>query len=650
MKEKGEMKKSLLFLFLAMKMLAAVKVSASQVATPDQAIEWLQQNQVANSKAWQKLLYYNHSYFRIKEFQVDDPGFYLGLDRSKSDQENFVLEMNATVRSFYETLQNPEETSTICRFPARYVYLQNLLKKDQIFLPSKNCPRFEMFLQAIAGESVSIIFSSYYLNNPSSAYGHTFLRFNKPRNQRMGQSELLDYGLNFAANPTTNNAFLYSILGLAGGFKGTFTTQPYYFKVREYNNSESRDLWEYQLSLSSAEVDFLVRHLWEVGPSWIDYFYLSENCSYHVLSLIELARPSLDLLSKLKPNVIPTDTIQILSATPGLVTDIRYRPSIRKQFYSRAGALTEDQKKEVLRMFQAKSSQVSESYRSPDQQVQILDTLMDYIDFKEYYHVQIADSEVSRYKNKVLIARSQVPLVSKNLDIQTPWKEAPHLSHKTSRLGLGLRRSDDHQSLYDFSYRFALHDQLDPIQGYPDYAVIDFFSLRFNLNPKTGKSYTDEFTLIGLNSSAPIDLFSRTPSWRMQLGMLRLPNQNCWQCQAWGANGGIGATYLFGDDQNISATLSLLAAAYAWSENTMDVQSPYVLGIGPSVRLRYRIQDDLIAAAEHWTRWDSTGKFRDFNETSFQVQKSFDNSWGLRAKYVNYEFEQTFGMEWLWYH
>ena len=72
-----------------------------------------------------------------------------------------------------------------------------------------------------------------------------------------------------------------------------FHALPYFYKVREYNDYESRDLWEYDLNLSPRAVAMLVAHLWELGSTYFDYFYLSENCSYHSLAVLGVAEPSL---------------------------------------------------------------------------------------------------------------------------------------------------------------------------------------------------------------------------------------------------------------------------------------------------------------------------------------------------------------------
>jgi hypothetical protein len=89
------------------------------------------------------------------------------------------------------------------------------------------------------------------MNNPASMFGHTFLRVDK--NREGPEQTLLNYGVNYAANVDTKNvnALAYAFEGLFGFFRGTFTLFPYYAKVQEYSNWESRDLWEYELDFTT---------------------------------------------------------------------------------------------------------------------------------------------------------------------------------------------------------------------------------------------------------------------------------------------------------------------------------------------------------------------------------------------------------------
>src|SRR5262249_27241324 len=145
--------------------------------------------------------------------------------------------------------------------------------------------------------SVTFVFSSYYLNNPASAFGHAFLRINRaddeiPEERR----QLLDYAIDYTAQVDTDNPIVYALKGIFGLFPGTFRKIPFYFKVREYNDYESRDLWEYELDLDEHQRKLLLAHVWELGSTFFPYYYVTANCAYAILAAIEAADPSFELL------------------------------------------------------------------------------------------------------------------------------------------------------------------------------------------------------------------------------------------------------------------------------------------------------------------------------------------------------------------
>ena len=293
---------------------------------------------IQESRAWKKLLHYEPGTFGSVYSQVDSTNFFL----SKNGHKNLTDELKATIEAFLSVdLKAEESTRPQCRFPARALFLKKSL--PQVKWSVVSCESYEKYHGALKGVSASLVFSSYYLNNPSSAFGHTFLRINKAPAANGRRYELLDYGVNYAANVDTNNVLIYGVKGMFGMFPGTFTNVPYYYKVREYNNAESRDLWEYELDITPEEVDMLIAHLWELGPTYIEYWYLTENCSYHMFTILEAAAPRLDLTSKLKKWVIPSDTVRVIWNEPGVVKSVFYRPSIRAEFFERVQGLSENE-------------------------------------------------------------------------------------------------------------------------------------------------------------------------------------------------------------------------------------------------------------------------------------------------------------------
>lgn len=124
---------------------------------------------------------------------------------------------------------------------------------------------------------------------------------------------------------------------------------PYQEKLSEYRSLENRDLWEYRLNLTQAETARMVEHVWELKQIQFDYFFFDENCSYRLLELLQVARPSLRLTEQFPLTAIPTDTVKAVKEA-GLVESIEYRPSRERELLSRAEPLSSDEQQWVLKV------------------------------------------------------------------------------------------------------------------------------------------------------------------------------------------------------------------------------------------------------------------------------------------------------------
>ncbi len=176
-------------------------------------------------------------------------------------------------------------------------------------------------------DAVTLIFPAAYLNNPASMFGHTLLRIDsRTRNE---QTRLLDYTVNYAASTQQERGFTFAMKGLFGGYHGSFSVAPYYAQVKRYGDLENRDIWEYRLTLSYEEVLRMMMHAWELKSAKFDYYFIDENCSYQLLSLLEAARPSLHLLDQFGLWAVPADTIRAVTGVEDLTSSVTFRPSRR---------------------------------------------------------------------------------------------------------------------------------------------------------------------------------------------------------------------------------------------------------------------------------------------------------------------------------
>ena len=235
--------------------------------------------------------------------EADGLGFFLAGAAGRRDPD---AELAASLRAFFAP-GPPDDGHAQCRFPARWDWLQRTLGIDPARAPHPTCHDYDFWRTGISAQAATLVYATAYINSPASMYGHTFLRLSRATGEG---NLLLDYIVNFAADVDTENGVLYALKGLTGGFPGRFYVMPYYVKVQEYSNIESRDLWEYQLSLSPEQVRRLVMHAWETRTTRFDYYFFTRNCSYQLLTLLEVADPSLHLSDQFHGAVIPADTVR----------------------------------------------------------------------------------------------------------------------------------------------------------------------------------------------------------------------------------------------------------------------------------------------------------------------------------------------------
>ncbi|HUJ60954.1 MAG TPA: DUF4105 domain-containing protein [Kofleriaceae bacterium] len=566
---------------------------------------------LSEADEWHRLGHYMPNLFGGYESQADGQNFFLA-PHGKDDPS---AELDATLRGFFADLapydpklpDNRNIQHPICQFPARLRWLSEQLGIDATRLPPADCSRFEQFRDSLQAESITLVFSSYYLNNPASAFGHTFIRIRKkndlvPEERR----ELLDFGIEFSADPDTTFAPLYAIKGMVGAFPGTFRRVPYYFKVRQYNDFESRDLWEYKLALTDDEREMLIAHTWELGSTYFDYFYLTENCSYHILGLIEAAVPRVHLLDNLHWPVIPADAVKALFDNPGFVASVTYRPSSRTKFRHEISRLSVAQNDAIDRVARDPSSKLAFDDR---QAIQVLDAAQDLIDIR--YAKELAHDDHTgpgaKLKQRLLERRAAILEPSPDAELVVPWDKMPQRGHDSRRIQLGGGDSIDNHPLAEFGARLALHDLADPTDGFPELSQLEFLPTRAHYDVDAKRFQLDQLDLVHVLSLTSQDRFDRHTSWEFRLGSERLSDAGC-HCYAAHAQFGGGVAFATSGG---TATIFALAGTHVWSGDGLDgiAGIPVRAGIGPGGGLRLRFSPRLVALSTGEWIWlpDQTG-------------------------------------------
>jgi hypothetical protein len=466
---------------------------------------------------------------------VDSPDFYNAGPRGKTDSQ---AELEATLASFYSSVeetadrQNPQ-----CQFIARRAWLDEQLHFDPRRLPPRDCKRFEEWHSALNAKGLTVVFASAHLNNPSSMYGHTLLRIDaRDQDER---TRLLAYTVNFAANTNETNGITFAVKGLLGGYAGTFSVLPYYIKVREYSDMENRDVWEYELALSQDEVERVLRHAWELVPTYFQYFFFDENCSYHLNALLQVARPELDLTAAFRWWALPVDTVRVITAQPGLVAGTVYRPANATIIGARLKALSEEERgiARDLSLGRAQSVEALRGHPAP-RAAAVLETSYDYVNYRRATgREDVADP--AALARELLVARSQVDVGPQAPAIDPGTR--PDNGHATSRISFGAGRRDG-QNFQELAFHPTYHEVMDPEAGYVRGAQIEFFDMALR-HYNDGDTRLERFVPAGILSLAPRDDFFQPRSWRVSGGWQRSFVRNGSEPLVAFLDGGAGASW-----------------------------------------------------------------------------------------------------------
>ncbi|NND90581.1 MAG: DUF4105 domain-containing protein, partial [Granulosicoccus sp.] len=471
---------------------------------------------LATDSQWRSFLHYKSTFAGSWKSQVDAPHFFLSVN-GKRDPE---AELEATLAAFFsDTPKPPLRLTAYCRFVARRYWLTEQLAMHADLLPHRDCLEFDRFVDYLDADTLTLVFPTAHPNSPSSAFGHTLLRVDK-KEQRQ-ESRLLNMSINFAAEvPPGVSSAAYAIRGLGGGFPGRFRMLPYHMKLREYSQIENRDTWEYPLILDKRSVDLVLRHAYEMLISEFDYFFFSENCSYHLLSLLEVARPSTPLTDDFGLWTIPVDTIRALRAV-GLADQGRFIPSSIRTLRARRAGMSEGEARMALEALATDLHGLDESLAVLDAagQANVLDLLSDYERYDRLKSNPSAQGSNDRERT-ILSRRSRLGVRTIQPDVVPP-AAPPDAGHGTARLSVLYHETEKGPPIAELQLRPAYHDFRDPSAAFDDKAAIQLGLIGVARDLEDDRSFVRRFTLIRIESIEPRGEFFKPISWHTRLDWQR---------------------------------------------------------------------------------------------------------------------------------
>jgi uncharacterized protein DUF4105 len=589
----------------------------------DELIARSRELRLSEQRDWHRLMHYVGNLLTPGVHSLADARrFFLAPD-GKTDPR---AELEATLAAFFSGVQETDkEQNPQCAFIARYDWLDRQLRFDPARMPKQPCKRFHDWRETLNPQGVTLIFPAAHVNNPSSMYGHTLLRVDaKDQDEK---TRLLAYAINYAANTDETNGFAFAINGLFGGYPGMFSIMPYYLKVREYNDMENRDIWEYELNLSPEEVDRVLMHVWELGPIYFDYYFFDENCSYYLLELIEAARPDLDLTSPFRWWAIPSDTVREVVKQKGLVKRAVYRPSNATVIHHRLELMSPEELAFVNPLARGHASTTGPALAalSPSSRARVLEVSHDYLNYLRVTGRSEVENPAELARG-LLLERSRVGASADDPPVPVP-QVRPDEGHGTSRLGIGGGRRDG-ANFVELRARPTYHELMDPEPGYVPGAQIEFFDFAIRDYSGDVGARVEDFTPLRIVSVAPRNAFFNPLSWKIDVGWSRRRLANGAEPLVFGVHGGPGLAWTVPD------TLRSSTLVYAFLDSTLQadtrLEKNYAVGAGPGVGALIDLTGRWRAEPYARVQWFFAGDTDTAWNAGLRQRYTLDRDWALR--------------------
>ncbi len=481
---------------------------------------WAGEAELAYSNEWLKLLHYKQNVWGGYRGLVNNEQFYVsveGINNPKAELLAEVADFNG-------------KGGRKCDFPARFNWLKS---KGLVHGDLLECSEYQRFIKDVQPSGITVLFTNAYMSNPASLFGHTLVRIDTARKG----TQMLAHGSNFGADSGSEYGFAFAFKGLFGFYDGVYNVTPYWDIINTYNNIENRDIWEYNLNLSDEEKMIFVNHLYEMQKAKITYYFLSKNCSYLILELIEAVKPELELTDEYRAWVIPLDTLKTINKVSNLVKSENYRPAQYTRLLALIDKMNKRQYNMLLKIIKEKDYVIDEL--SDEEKSVVLEAVYQY-----YRYMYFAGNiELKKYRKSsfaVLRQRSRLPIVKE----ENLVGENPVQSHDSFRIAVvgGQNRG---RSFEEIELRPAYTALSDSSFGLIKGAEVSAFASSWRYYNQEHKIVLHNFTPLKIKSLVSTSRLFKPISYATGVEIKRDFNpQNDKEGYIVYGYGGIGRTYV----------------------------------------------------------------------------------------------------------
>ncbi|MGZ3789236.1 MAG: Lnb N-terminal periplasmic domain-containing protein [Bacteriovorax sp.] len=559
-------------------------------------------------------------------------------EKSRADGEHFFLsakgktdpgaELEADVFAFKDHYAKAGwfNYHPQCVFRERYNFLKQagLLEGVQ----DEPCEEFKEWKRGLNAQSITLVFSSSYPNNPSSLFGHTLIRLNQKNKTDSSPGDLLDYAVAYSAMPEKEDlGVVFAFKGLFGGYKGLLEVTKYYTKVTEYNNGESRDLIEYDLNMTPDELDRLINHLWEIyQTTYFDYYFADENCSAVLVDILAVPFHFDDVNVHERWYYLPSEMIKAFKKIPGRIKSEHFRASLKKQLEKRIEKLSPDDISEMKRL--ADSKNLPLDYAN----VPVLDGVISLLDFTRYRTKDKLTSDQKIMMRRSLLRRASLPQGEEEKAEVFDQNNRPDFGHEPQKLSFFLRSEESH-SLVGVEFKQGYHDLMSNDLGFDPFSQFDFLTGTLVYDKSLNRVSYDQLTLVNLISLHTYTFYDPQFSWAAKITSDRIYDLHCDLCHKIDARAYLGPTF----KPRPSMALSFMAGVFG--EASKHLEEGYRAGLGFEGSFLYQLSSMIKIGFFDELRFDATKKIKKdyYNQIGFKESyfSGKNNEWRFESSMVS---------------
>ena len=456
-------------------------------------LQTAKEKNISDTIYWRKLLHMNND---SNTSEIKQKFFFLSKTNNDAQKE-----LEYSLNSFLNNKTLDSNESAICKYGARFKFLDKELNLSQ-YIDMPSCAKRDKFMDTLNTNSISVVYSSAFINSPASQVGHTFLKIDNK------VSDVESYSVNYGARPEQDdNVLIYMFKGLFGGYDGTFDIIRYSKKIEEYAGSEQRDLYEYKLNLNQDEVENVLLHLYEIYDTPKPYLFINKNCSYQILWLIQVSKNKLSLTDKFAVEVTPVETLRLLKKQ-NLITFNNFRPSMHDEINFVYDNTLSDFEKDIL-LDNNFTDIFQKNIKNIKNKSSLLDTKIRYVRYN-YLKKNIQKKKYISQYMKLLRMRAKEATIKNSIIIK---RDNILDNHRAKNIKISALKANKKNSLM-LSYSSAYHNIKD-FETTLDNGYINYFAIDYVLNEEN--QYIKRFNILDIKSYANSTKLFPKISWEVQV-------------------------------------------------------------------------------------------------------------------------------------